>query len=392
MNKSKSGKAKLKAKPSTSSVSKPLAARVPTASAVKYTSGAKVDQTIDHREFAFTVSGNSATFALLGSSGSFPGYDINPGNNLLFPWLSIISRAYEKYRFELLEFEIVPRNPTTVAGAVYAAVDYDWDDSVATSAPELMSNRGAISADVWSPSVLRVDCTKMNEDIPYRYVEAAARAINSQRMVYGGFMMIGIAGTAVSVAFDVFVRYRIKLSLPALHAINSVALFAYPGTQTLVAGTDTTPRGLPALDGITQVVSGSNGVPSWGGINARIGYAISNVAKGILALRMHLATVGATPASFANDSKFDAQLFDAKGNFLATAVPQSLMQGAIYQGPANPAEWAVNDKTGHVSWSLPIAAIRQAYPLAAYIWPYVASTAGRVLSTASLIDGKYLEL
>ncbi len=44
------------------------------------------------------VSGNSTNFLLLGNSAYVPGYDINPTSAMLFPWLSQVSKSFEKYK------------------------------------------------------------------------------------------------------------------------------------------------------------------------------------------------------------------------------------------------------------------------------------------------------
>lgn len=75
---------------------------------------------VKHRELFTTIEGG--TF----SQGS---YKIQPGLNLSFPWLSGLAPAFEMYEIRSLSFEYVSRCPTTTAGLIYMAVDYDAADS-----------------------------------------------------------------------------------------------------------------------------------------------------------------------------------------------------------------------------------------------------------------------
>ncbi len=349
-----------------------------------------------HREFAFSLSGNSASFQLLGLSASFPGYDINPGNSQVFPWLSRVASAYEKYRFENLEFEIIPRNPTTVSGAVSTAIDYDFADEVANSPAELMSNQGAVSADVWSPCTMRVDCARMNQDLPWRYVASFPRSGPdvSERLVYGGFLMVGIAGTTTTVAFDVFVKYTVCLDLPAVHSTSSALSQALPAAQTLAAGVYTGPSILPVVAGVRKVLSGLNGVPALGTVLAAgsPAYDVGSVQKGNLSFTAKLATAGSPPSAYGADTAVDASCFDANGVSLGPISSTSPLLSIPFPGPDSLATWATNGAVSNSGWSVNLADLRKLYPTLAYIAPHFFSSAGRVLSTASSVATRYVDL
>lgn len=370
---------------------------LPAANAITRQGSLPAEMVISHREFMFNLSGNSSTFLLLGSSGAFPGYDLNPGNRIMFPWLGVLSAAFEKYRFEALKFEIVPRNPTSVPGAMYAALDYDWDDTPATSVAELMSNRGAISSDVWSPSTLTVDVRRLNEDVPYRYVADFPRTDTSQRMVYGGFLMIAISGTTSSVSFDVFCEYKIRLSLPALHSIDSVSSYTLPDPVTLAAGVAQYWKYLPTLAGFAQAVVGQGGVPVFtsAGVVPPVGYPVYRlgaVNRGSISLTANPATAGSPPSSYVTDTSFNGVLFDAKGAWVADLGSSSASFLQVNPGPDSAATWATNGALGKAGFSISLAAIRALYPLAVYLVPYIASVAGRVLSTSTKLSARYTEL
>lgn len=368
---------------------------VPAATARKIGPAPLNDVVISHREYVTSLSDNHSTFTLIGSSADVPGYDLNPGNNMLFPWLSRIARNYEKYTFEDVEFELVPRNPTTATGMVYLAFDYDWDDAPATSAQEFMTNRGAMSSDVWTPLRMRVDISRVNQDLRYRYVENVARALDSGRFMFGGYLMVALAGTVAACSFDLFVSYRIRLQLPALHAIQVEETINLPSAATVAAGVHHAFARLPVLGrGVDTVSIGGLGVPALSGAPASgAAYRVSPAAQGTLDISIKPGTTGSPPSAFVTDTYCSAQAYDADGNQLAVGIPGSVFGGNVAPtAPYSMAEWGTNDKLAQTRMSLPLKALRLLYPTLAYIVPYIASTAGRILSTSSEIRSKYVEL
>lgn len=83
---------------------------------------------------------------------------INPRNSILFPWLSQIARAYDLYRFKRLTFEYVPSVPSTTPGQIVMALDYDVKDANLATTPEvLQSYAGAVTSQVYVPSIVQFD-------------------------------------------------------------------------------------------------------------------------------------------------------------------------------------------------------------------------------------------
>jgi len=56
-------------------------------------------------------------------------YSINPANTTTFPWLSSIAALFDKYKFHKLRFFFINNSPTSIAGNVTMAVDFDTLDS-----------------------------------------------------------------------------------------------------------------------------------------------------------------------------------------------------------------------------------------------------------------------
>lgn len=334
---------------------------------------------ISHKELFTTLSGTSVPFVLLGSSAYTPGYDLNPGSSTMFPWLSGIANGFEKFRFESVRLDIVPRNPTTVGGQVYAAFDYDFNDPVAKTAVELMTNRGAVSSDVWSPCSLVVDMARANADMPFRYVDNTMRNDEGARWRYPGYFMIAIAGCAAAVSFDVFIVYTVRLSLPAMHTLTE-AVGTVPVTMTLPAATAATFPNLPSLHSTLESVSIGVDTPTLGGYTSGLGYRIATAAKGAFQLIANLQTAAAAPSTYDADTYMGASVYDSKGTLLLSNLSTVNGLAEHYPTPTNLATWDVANGAGRHVMAVEMAAIRAVAPLAAYIVPWLISTAGRVVN------------
>jgi len=342
-----------------------------------------------NRELVDSVTAGSANFALVGLSANVPGYDMNAGSSTTFPWLSRIAAGYEKFRFESLSFEVVPRNGTNYPGTMYLGFDYDYDDPVAQSAAELMINRGSLSGDLWSPKKLVVDCKRANEGLPWRFVSAKV-GNESNRLVYGGYFMLALAGMTANGSFDIYAEYTVRLTLPALHYVETSGTQA--ASKTLPAATYTAFNSLPALGGLIPQFSCALGTQPVRAFADGVGLVVPPSLKGVLDMTAKLTTAGATPASFATDTKFDAALYDVNGSSLTDAVAATLSDAAVWPSPDSVATWSTNGGLSRTNWSIDFAALRKIYPKAMYLVPYLVSTAGRVLDVTSTIYGKYKEL
>jgi hypothetical protein len=104
---------------------------------------------ISHKELIGNIS-SSATTAQLGSTS------INPGLPNVFPWLSIISQGYEKYKFHSLRFYYLTRCGTYTNGEFAFAVDFDPQDSLPNSENAFTSYAGVVATAAWKDVTLEV--------------------------------------------------------------------------------------------------------------------------------------------------------------------------------------------------------------------------------------------
>lgn len=170
---------------------------------------------VARKEFLGTATnGNTTGYALTGISAGTPGYDINPGNVLMFPWLSQMAICFERYSLKKLKFHFIPSQSTATAGRYYAAVDYDYDDDVASSKVQLMGNRTAIESPVWQECDLVCNPSELHRDMPAKYVSYSSRVSAEPRTVYAGYLMVAFDTPTANLLVDIWVEYEVDLISP----------------------------------------------------------------------------------------------------------------------------------------------------------------------------------
>jgi hypothetical protein len=99
-------------------------AQVPVSSIPTW-SGQSKSLRIHQMERIANVTANSTT------AGNFKAdsYVLNPADSVTFPWLSSIAKLFDKYKFHKLRFMFINNSPTSIAGNVTMAVDFDTLDS-----------------------------------------------------------------------------------------------------------------------------------------------------------------------------------------------------------------------------------------------------------------------
>lgn len=106
--------------------------QVPVASVPTWTGQSKALR-IHQTERIANVTANSTT------AGAFKAdsYVINPADSVTFPWLSSIAKLFDKYKFHKLRFFFVNNSPTSIAGNVTMAVDFDTLDSTPANGTQM---------------------------------------------------------------------------------------------------------------------------------------------------------------------------------------------------------------------------------------------------------------
>lgn len=282
---------------------------------------------ISHTETVASVTAQAgAAFRVLQESVAVPGWDINPANFVLFPWLSGIARGFEKYRFTRLSFRFVPSNPTTAPGRFYAAVDYDYNDEPASSLPTLMSNETASSASVWGEVNLNCNMRTMFAGHDYKYVSNTSRFSETEpRLTYGGFLMAAVSGTTGACTWDLVVSYSVELISPQYVDEAEAVGDMLPVGRTLPNESSEAffwqaPAALKALFPVTRV--GSKALPTLTGNDAKdawLGFDLYGIS-GLPETSQFLVEVGTATydavAWVAQQSRVVLQIYDAAGKWL----------------------------------------------------------------------------
>lgn len=189
--------------------------------------------TITHREYLFDVQRTNNNFVV-------DTVIVNPGVSNSFPWLAQIAGRYESYTFERLDYIFQPMVPTTQAGTVMMAIDFDAADAAPNNKQTLMAFAGANRAAPWQPfriSASRIDRKKM---VSERYVRSATIADTDIKTYDMGNLFIATVGTgsATVTLGELYVEYTVRFRTPQIQqspALNMRSRTTQSGTFTLSA-------------------------------------------------------------------------------------------------------------------------------------------------------------
>lgn len=165
---------------------------------------------IRHREMIRTITAAQSDFNRVAA------FEINPGMEATFPWLSRIAPCYEFYHFRSLKFEYVPRCPATTGGCVMMAFDYDATDNLPEDEMSLMSSAGAVSNNIWNRTfcVARPDLMfKFTQD---KFVRTRAEVVDKKSYDAGSLSIATCAPMTFPSCGAIYVEYECVFSGPQL--------------------------------------------------------------------------------------------------------------------------------------------------------------------------------
>jgi len=188
--------------------------------------------TVCHREYVSDVipstESSSGTFQLLLA------HKINPGNSLLFPWLSQIATRFESYNFKALKFVYEPQCPTTSAGTVMQVVDYDASDDPPINKTQMMAYKGAVRSPPWFCSSNQSDPSDLHKQKSYFVRNTAQSGTQDPRLYDVGIFFLAFEGAAASsfYAGELYVEYCVEFMTPNLEpTVNSGMAAVGPGAS-----------------------------------------------------------------------------------------------------------------------------------------------------------------
>lgn len=348
---------------------------------------------IRHSETVGGISGGNGTFTVYPLCLRTPGMDLNPCCPDLFPWLSSVAPSFEEYTFHSLSFELISSNPTSFAGRVYMALDYDYDDDPNVTMTQLMANSSSASGPVYQNLSLKADPKKMHGNMPRKFTSVQQRPTYVEpRTSFCGFLLIATDAVQVS-TFDLRISYDVELFTPQLEAtlvrdaFTAYAPVATSALTTAVGGVFAGP--VPALTGATgitspvaMVVPGSGNVPLMNvpagsaSVAATSALDLLSARTGNLELDVKNFVTGVSPSSLGATSGLvtNSYVFDSLGNSLGALADVPGVRTTF--GVETPS--SMNTASAHylAKTLVPLANLFNTYKLAKYIAPSVLSLAG----------------
>lgn len=169
-----------------------------------------------HREFIGDYDG--------GASFGVDSLSINPGLNVVFPWLSYIAMVYESYIFHRLRFHFIPLQPTSQTGQNFMVIDYDAADAAPSSKFEMLNMKGARAAATWLAQCLEADQNDERALGARRFIRSGELASNLDVKTYDvGVLHVASQGLGSTVpAFSLLVEYDVELLTPQ-YSVSAIA-------------------------------------------------------------------------------------------------------------------------------------------------------------------------
>lgn len=123
--------------------------RAPTSSIPSWAGQSKALRIHQMERIANVVSNSTTAGAFKADS-----YAINPANPTTFPWLSSIASLFDKYKFHKLRFFFINNSPTSIAGNVTMAVDFDTLDAIPANGVAMSNLAKFVSFAPWKAEEL----------------------------------------------------------------------------------------------------------------------------------------------------------------------------------------------------------------------------------------------
>lgn len=213
------------------------------------------DAIIAGREFIANVNGSNL-FAL-------QSYIINPGNSVLFPWLSNVARCYEEWAPMGIVFEyrttsaFATGTTNSALGTIIMATDYDVVDTQYQTKQSMListfSNSQAPCTSFYHP----VECASKKNPLNTYYVQSGTTVADypddPRFSALGNFQIAAEGMQVTNVVGELWVSYKFRFSKPQLE-LEATRAYYHGKFSDIITGTATSVKS----EGITPtcVVSG----------------------------------------------------------------------------------------------------------------------------------------
>lgn len=170
-----------------------------------------------HREYVAEVPGATAW--------TTSSYVIQPALQSLFNWLATIAGNFEKYRFRRLRFCYETESPTSQAGSVVLAIDYDALDAAPGSKQAALSYKSSVRSPPWQECCLECDLGRDGQrDLLYTRPGAVPSGAD-QKMYDLGQLHVGVQNSSGATG-ELWVEYDVELHTPqqAVSSTNPLSM------------------------------------------------------------------------------------------------------------------------------------------------------------------------
>lgn len=143
---------------------------------------------------------------------------INPGLKSSFPWLSTVSRSWEKYKFHKLHFEyspLVTQYAANASGRIMLLADYDALDSPPQSKQTMLDSEPVAKCVPAKSCVLRLNPRELNDEVDWRFIRKGSIPPSADLRLYDvGQLYIGRADSPTEARCgELWVDYDVEFSV-----------------------------------------------------------------------------------------------------------------------------------------------------------------------------------
>lgn len=271
---------------------------------------------VRHKEFITTVK-SSINFNVQDS------FDINPGNESLFPWLAGVATRFQEYKIRGMVYHYVPTSGAAVSstnaalGAVMLQTTYRASDDPPLSKLEMLNEYNSNESVPCESFCHPVECDPSENPFNIQYVRSTETTATEDKLLYDlGRTHVAVQGCQTD-GFpigDLWVTYEIELKKPLVSS-NITQPF-----QTFGALCTSPPSGSDLFGGLVSTVGRLRCTLSGNTITfpkGRIGsYQISIRIGGTFTLYSWANTVTLTNCSLTVGTPGVSQLTTSKGGIL----------------------------------------------------------------------------
>jgi hypothetical protein len=164
---------------------------------------------IQHREFVTDIDAPDG-------AGIFQKFEVNPGLEDFFPWLSAVAQRFESYYFHSFKLIYVPSVSTGTNGSIAICPDYDAaDDNSLASKSELMSFEDSVRGSWWSNFTMTSTPRNLRKSRTY-YIRGQALNPDLDVKMYDTLQvnLIKACDQEIAGAGELWVEYDIQLITP----------------------------------------------------------------------------------------------------------------------------------------------------------------------------------